>query len=564
MFLKSLKIEQDTQIIREILFHKGLNLIIDNTTTTNLQESGNNVGKTTVLRLIDFCLGSDGINVYQDPEFKEKSNTQIETFLKENNIIISLLLVSDIEDDYAQEIIIRRNFHNRKEKIQEINGEYYNERDFDSKLKQLIFNSNAEKPTFRQIISKNIRYEKNRLTNTLRVLHNTTKFEEYEALYFFWLGIDTDNANRKQRLQSAKSVEQSIIKRLKKESSISEIKQALSVIDRDIMELNLLKGTFNINESYANDLEDLNKIKSAISRISSEINRLSVRKNIILEAKQELEKEFADIDTIQLQNIYKTAKSFIPSMHVKFEELLAFHNNMLKEKLLFLTEEVPSIDRELLILNKNLKGFISNEHLLTDKLKKAGAVEELEVIIQKLNLKFEQKGKYEEQLRQWESSIQKLSEIEKELHEINEGIESQDKLLESRIADFNKYFSKLSQRLYDEQFILSQNKNDRAYELKISTIGGNLGTGKKKGQIAAFDFAYIQFCDENDIPCLHFLLHDQIENIHDNQLTLISEVANETNSQFIAPVLRDKLPPDLKTDDFMILSLSQEDKLFKV
>ena len=355
MFLKSLKIENDTQIIREILFHKGLNLIIDNTTTTNLQESGNNVGKTTVLRLIDFCLGSDGINVYQDPEFKEKSNTQIETFLKENNVIISLLLVSDIEDDYSQEIIIRRNFHNRKEKIQEINGQYYNERDFDSKLKQLIFYSNAEKPTFRQIISKNIRYEKNRLTNTLRVLHNTTKFEEYEALYFFWLGIDTDNANRKQRLQSAKSVEQSIIKRLKKESSISEIKQALSVIDRDIMELNLLKGTFNINETYANDLEDLNRIKSEISRISSEINRLSVRKNIILEAKQELEKEFADIDTEQLQNIYKTAKSFIPSMHVKFEELLAFHNNMLKEKLLFLTEEIPSIDRELLILNKNLK-----------------------------------------------------------------------------------------------------------------------------------------------------------------------------------------------------------------
>lgn len=564
MFLKSLKIENDTQVIRDIPFHKGLNLIIDNTSTDNLQESGNNVGKTTVLRLIDFCLGSDGVNVYQDPEFKEKSNTQIETFLKDNNVLISLILVADIEDEYSQEIKIRRNFRNRKEKIQEINGEYYNERDFDSKLKQLIFSSNADKPTFRQIISKNIRYEKNRLSNTLRVLHNTTKFEEYEALYFFWLGIDTDSANRKQRLQSAKSVEQSILKRLKKDSSISEIKQALSVIDRDILELNFLKSNFNINESYANDLDNLNKIKSDISKISSEINRLSVRKNIILEAKHELEKEFANIDTSLLEKIYKAAKSFIPSMHVKFEELLSFHNNMLKEKVLFLTEELPEIDSILLIHGKNLKNFIHNEQVLSNKLKKAGAVEELEVIIQKLNLKFEQKGKYEEQLHQWESSIQKLKTIEEELHEINEGIESQDKLLESRIADFNKYFSKLSQKLYDEQFILSQNKNERAYELKISTIGGNLGTGKKKGQIAAFDFAYIQFCDELDLPCLHFLLYDQIENIHDNQLTLISEVANETNSQFIAPVLRDKLPPDLKTDDYMILSLSQEDKLFKV
>ena len=86
MFLKKLVIENDSRIIREIKFHKGLNLIVDETKTDNLQETGNNVGKTTVLRLIDFCLGSDGKNVYKDTEFRDRTNTYIENFLKENNI----------------------------------------------------------------------------------------------------------------------------------------------------------------------------------------------------------------------------------------------------------------------------------------------------------------------------------------------------------------------------------------------------------------------------------------------------------------------------------------------
>ena len=66
MFIKSLKIYNDNGVIRNIQFHKGLNLIVDNTPDTQTN-TGNNVGKTTVLRLIDFCLGKDGRIIYTDP-----------------------------------------------------------------------------------------------------------------------------------------------------------------------------------------------------------------------------------------------------------------------------------------------------------------------------------------------------------------------------------------------------------------------------------------------------------------------------------------------------------------
>ena len=563
MFLKSLDIEGVAGTIRKIEFHGGLNLIVDETETANVQETGNNVGKTTVLKLIDFCLGGKGENIYKDSEFKDKTNAQVEDYLKANNVIIILKLKADLTSDSSQEIVIRRNFLPRNSKIQEINGEYYNDSDFDAKLKQLIFRTASEKPTFRQIISKNIRYEKLRIDNTVRILHATTTFEEYEALYFFWFGIDTDSASRKQKLQLEKSGEELAIKRLRRETSFSQINQALSVIEDDIREINEAKNSFNVNKDYEEELQMLNDIKSFINRLSTEIGRLQMRYDIILEAKDELQKQEFRIDLDELSEIYRTAEALIPEVQLEFDKLVDFHNNMFKERLSFVTKELPALEQNLDRLNLELQDALARESSLSQKLGKSGAIEELEAVIKALNEKYQQKGKYEEQLRQWNTATEKLEKIEKELEGINAGISSYNSDLEDSISLFNKYFSRISRKLYGEQFILSQAHNGRAYQLNVSSIGG-LGTGKKKGLTAAFDIAYIEFCDEKGIPCIHFVLHDQVESIHHNQLSLLAEVTSEVNMQFVVSVLRDKLPADINADQYKVLSLSQNDKLFKV
>jgi uncharacterized protein YydD (DUF2326 family) len=67
MFLKSLTITRgDGTIIQDIRFHTGLNLIVDETPVLSGKETGNNVGKTTVLKLVDFCLGDKAKGIYSD------------------------------------------------------------------------------------------------------------------------------------------------------------------------------------------------------------------------------------------------------------------------------------------------------------------------------------------------------------------------------------------------------------------------------------------------------------------------------------------------------------------
>lgn len=206
MFLKQLLIGNDDFIIRDITFHKGINLILDNTKSDDKKESGNNVGKSTVIKLIDFCFGSKSESIYVDPEFK-KPNIQVENFLKENNIIITLKLVEDLEDSTSFELIIKRNFLKNSEKIQEVNGETIkDDKKFRQKLKELIFKSSEEKPTFKQIISKNIRDDKNRVEHTLKVLSPYDSQDAYEALYLYWLGINLDSSKRKQELLAVKKL----------------------------------------------------------------------------------------------------------------------------------------------------------------------------------------------------------------------------------------------------------------------------------------------------------------------------------------------------------------------
>ncbi len=563
MFLKSLTIQNKNTIIREINFHKGLNFIVDETPEYQ-QRTGNNVGKTTVLRLVDYCFGSDGKNIYKDTEFQKQPNTIVENFLKENNIIITIFLSENLDDENCKKIEIKRNFQQRKNKIQEINGETIAEKDFDNALKQLIFDTEVDKPTFRQIISKNIRDEKNKMANILKVLNSFTKQEEYEALYLFWLGLEFSNLGEKQQLIDKRKAEERLQKHLFKTSNLPLIEQALAVINSKIEELDRKKNTFNINENYSVDIEVLNQTKYRLNKLTSELSGLEMRKDLIIESKDDLEKEISQVDVSQIKMLYEKAKSFIQTVQVSFEDTLNFHNNLISEKLKYITKELPELQKTISKINSEIYNLRIQEKELTEKLRKKGIVDELEEIVKELNAQYERKGKLEQQKQMWEESNKQLQLVNRDLKIIDDNIDSKDALINSRIAEFNKFFAAMSDKLYGESYFLIPIKSNKGYDLSISNIDGNPSTGKKKGQISAFDFAYIQFVDSLGIRCLRFIMHDQLENIHDNQLNTVFEVANTSNCQYIVPILRDKIPSNVDVNMFEVLSLSQDDKLFRI
>ena len=147
------------------------------------------------------------------------------------------------------------------------------------------------------------------------------------------------------------------------------------------------------------------------------------------------------------------------------------------------------------------------------------------------------------------------------------------KKVQFQLDKFNSYLSKISQQLYGEKYGLSydivRNKktNKNIYKFSITTYDSdtvNFSSGKKQGEITCFDMAYILFADSENIPCMHFGLYDKKELMHDNQLVETANFVNQnSNLQFVASILWDKLPEELREDKYFVVKLSPTDKLFR-
>ena len=569
MFLKTLTISTPSKVIREITFHKGINLIIDDSKEEHI--TGNSVGKTTVLKLIDFCLGAKPKNIYEDPENKKEIYTLVKDFLVKNEILITLCLTENLDDNNANTITINRNFLSSRTKIiKEINGTHYIEEDFEPKLTELLFPEHtASKPTLRQIISHNIRYKDLSINNTLKTLDRYTSDAEYETLHLFLLGCEFTNGNQKQVILQKIKQENTFKGRLEKNQTKSAYEVALSLIENEITILDSKKNSLNINDNFARDLENLNKIKYNINLLSSTISKLEIRKNLIAETKNDLSSSISTIDLQQLEMIYSQAKRNIPALQKSFEDMVHYHNQMIEEKAKYITKELPTLLKYIDENNKKLNKLLEEEIKFSSIISKSDSFEELENIIVELNEKYKNKGEYESIIEQLQEVEDNLETYNNELNVIDDELFSDEfeSVVKSQLKKFNNHFTHISTLLYGEQYALkydieTNRKGQKLY--KFSAFNTNFSSGKKQGEISCFDIAYTFFADEENIPSMHFLLNDKKELMHDNQLVQIAKLVNENNIQFVASMLKDKLPDELNNEDYFVIKLSEDDKLFKI
>lgn len=569
MFLKYLLIENTNGLVRRIDFHQGLNLIVDETPSGN-EETGNNVGKTTVLRLIDFCFGMDGSKIYSATEGAKVINEDVRNFLINTEVMITLCLTDGFSAN-AKDVIVRRNFLSGKRNLTEINGQKFDKKSFETELQKALWNVETSKPSFRQIISHNFRYDEERLTQTLRTLNRYTSDVEYETLHLYLFGCNFDDGDRRQELDKKLKTDYKYKRRLEKTASKSALRSKLAIVEGEIDELNEKKDELHLNPDFEKDLEQLNEVKGSLSELAVKQTSLQLRYTLIEEAVEELNSQKSDVDTKQLELIYRQASAMIGQLQHSFEELVSYHNEMLCRKAAFVSAELPQIRDAISACNAKIASFRVRERMLAERLQQSASVEALEELVAQLNLKYQEKGSLEQRIAQIEEVEKAITLNEEILKNIDNGLFSQSKqdLIQKQLDKFNHYYSAVSKRLYDEsyaiEFSLVKNRESKSCYKFAPFATDNFSTGKKQGEITCFDMAYIMFADDEQIPCLHFILNDRKELVHDNQLLQIGALSSEhIEIQYIASILRDKLPTELNKEQNIILKLSQHSKLFRI
>ena len=371
-------------------------------------------------------------------------------------------------------------------------------------------------------------------------------------------GCNFDDGDRRQELSKKLTTDYKYKRRLEKTASKSALRSKLALVEGEIAELNTKKEELHLNPDFEKDLEQLNKVKASLSELAVKQTALQLRYNLIEEAIEDLKAQKSNIDTKQLELIYRQASAMITTLQHTFEDLLAFHNEMLVRKADFLSAELPQLKQSISACNTDISALRQQEQRLAERLQQSATIEALDDLVAQLNLKYQEKGALEQRIAQIEEVDKAIALNEEILKDIDNGLFSQSKqdLVQKQLDKFNQYYSSISKRLYGESYAIE-------YSLVKNKEGKN--TGKKQGEIACFDMAYIMFADDEKIPCLHFILNDQKELVHDNQLMHIGTLANDhVDIQYVVAILRDKLPNELNKEENIVLKLSQHSKLFKI
>lgn len=559
--------------MRHIPFHAGLNLIVDETHADSHQSTGNNVGKTTVLKLVDVCLGADPRRVYTDLENAKSEYAEVKQFLIETQVLVTLTLCESFDASTERDLVIERNFLPRKHIVRRINGRNYTQEGFDEFLTNHLFPGHyGRKPTYSQIISHNIRYKEPSVSSTLKTLHEMTKDDEYEALHLFLLGCAFTEGDRKQQLLAKLRTEAVFKRRLESKQTKSAYQVSLGLLMDEIKELEAKRASFRQTSDVDARIQRIADIKYRKGVVASELSKVRLRRDLVREAVDEVGAQRSHVDVPELQKLYSEVSERFGNLTKSFEELVTFHNRMVDEKVRYIAKDLPRLEVQIAAKEDELHSLSRAESKNITAITEMGTLEEIEEIVVGLNERHRVRGEFETIIQQISAVDDSISDVKSELAELDRSLFSKDatQAVEAQLAKFNRHFASVSDELYGEKYALKvdriTNSKTGQQVYQFTCFNTNFSSGKKQGEITCFDIAYTLFADEEGIPCYHFLLNDKKELMHDNQLQRIGKLVERRSNhvQFVASILRDKLPPELNKEEYFVVKLSQDDKLFRI
>jgi uncharacterized protein YydD (DUF2326 family) len=566
MQLSELTILRDGSVIRNIEFKQGLNLILDKP-TEKPTATGNNLGKTTVLRLIDFCLGSDGNDIWEDSEFKTVNQDVYDFLHGQSSVEIRL----DVTRSNGGSSTLRRFFAaDRKLRgssfIDEV--EFRQVSKYREGLKLLLFSSTPGKPTMRQLAPKFVRSSPYLMSKTLRFLGDYGSETDYEALHLFLFGFrDVEVLEKRPRLAAEKKKLERDLQTLTRLRGEGEIEQLILHLQREVEQA---ASSTQLRSEVPEIRERANRItktRAQAAQAAGTVSRYRSEISAIHMAIEELRKGFDGIDDRAIESIYRDAGTYLPKLHHDYKELREFVQNLRGRKERFLRQQANALEENAEQALRRLAELQAQENSEIGDLLSSGEFREALNVRADLEQKLKTLGSLEQDLQDVRALKAKLAFVESDLDASQQQIEKEKELLQDRVALFNRFFSELSQELYGEQYLLHFEETKRgSLSFQLSAVGANVGTGKKTSQTVAFDVAYISFLYSAGINFPQFVCHDGVESIHGNQLVALLTRAARLDGQLIIATLRDKLPAmsDGFIEQHTILELSQGDRLFRL
>jgi len=548
------KIYSDTGLFDKVEFHKGIN-IIQGVYTRSEEEKRelNGIGKSTLVRLIDFTLlSSTNRKRYFDP-IKYK-------FLEGHSATLEFVTGNKSH-------FIRREFDNPRNPrygTALTSMDVYTEEELKNILGKLFFAQSSydgyyENGWFRNLLRFFIKDDINnfeRKDPLNFISQHKRQFESY-SYNLFLLNLPNRSVVQydelRRQVEDLRKQKRKVIARLKDETG-----KAIEEINSEIRQLDNKIGTFQKSIDEYSFLDCYKNVEHQLIEISNQVTILLTRMTFVEKKLNEYRKSYEyeiEIDQNKIAKLYsEVGRVFGEVVRRSLEDVTKFRKKLAENREIFLKGRESELGKELEELRSKISALEKERSLLYKVLDEKQA---LDSIKNTYSLLIDERTKKERLL----TSVSQVTQLDDSIAQTNSDITRSISSIAGEMRSIQKRIDKISSLFFEivkETIRLGDLKEavfdirpspDMKSPLKITIdVPKSNALGKSRFKILAYDLtAFLNIVEtRRELP--HFLIHDGV--FHGIDIKTVVRILNLVNSKF------------LQHQDFQYIITANENEVF--
>jgi uncharacterized protein YydD (DUF2326 family) len=547
------EISSNNPKFKNIKFEQGFNVILaDRSNTSSNKDSRNGLGKSSLVNVIHFLLGSNpGKDKGLRRPMLSKWTYSMVIVLDDKEYVVErspekfseVYLAGDFSDWLIQPKIDKtgKRFFLKNSEWSSLLG---------NKMFGLPIDQNEKYyPSFRGLISFFIREGSDAYNDPFQHLAKQLEWDkQVQNAYLLKLNYEypillQDLKDKEEALnQLKKASEQGLLGEFV--GTIGDLEAERVRLTDSVSKLNLSLKDFKVHPEYREIQNEANLITKQIQEF---LNERNINEQLLSNYKSSLNEE-KDVSADLVQRIYNEAGVVFPDRLIRsIEEINQFHILIIKNRHDYLNSEINRLERELNTYDASISALSFKRVDLLEILQTHGALEEHF----KLQQRFIEKKQLLDAVVTKIANLQKIQEgksdlkIEKEdlLKRMRRDYQERKTIIDQAIAVFNKN----SEFLYDEPGNLVIDVKDTGYKFRID-IKRSGSNGIDKMKVLCYDLSLAQLRIVNKSLMPDFLIHDSsiFDGVDERQVAKALErtylLSKELQFQYICTLNSDAIP----------------------
>lgn len=557
--MKLIKVFSDG-LFKNIKFNEGYNVVLATIHDKENKKDTHNLGKTSLLVVIDFLLLST---------FTKKSPILTNPIFSTQTFFLELLLNS------GKYLIIRRSIEKPSKisfKLSDVPIENFDiptewdEENVAFETAQVMLNKYLgydvlTKWPYRKSISYFLRSQKDYL-DVFQLNKFKGKHITWKPFVFDLLGFDGNIVEKKLQCDDEIEEKKTEIETLQKQASIdiAERDKIVGLIEIKTEEKKTTENEIDKFNFYSQDVavtrELIDSIDTQLQSLNSERYRLGYE---IKKINTSLEQTSATVRFDKLKDLYNEVELFFPeSLSKQYEELEQFTDAISTERRKYLKENLSIAQREYAKINDAIKFKEQERSEKISVLTEVDVYDKFKVYQKELASLEAELSLLQEKLRLIDSSSTIITEIEKLKDKKKEYIDRIREAIDGRAhAEINKIFNQIVTEVTDTNAIISIKQNTDAnveFEADYQTTAHVTtseadGTSYKKLLCVAFDIALLISYSYHSF--YRFVYHDGVlegldDRVKQRLIVVTQRVCSEYGLQYILSLIDSDIPKNVE------------------